>query len=183
LVIVSAFLVWLTLHGAGGAEEQFKGVGNDAGSLTMALGAIAFAIVVAILGLILAIRGRGRGLAIAGLVLAVFPLIVGAYASFAPEGAIVTFESKTSADDLGISQAEAKARIQAEFDSGRVSATAGMGAYLALAGSALALVASIAGIATAGRKPEVAAAPPLAASVDPGYPPPPPPPPPAPSAP
>jgi hypothetical protein len=176
LVVVSGFLTWFTLS-AGGAEEQIKGVGNENGALVMALGAMAFAVVAAILGLILTLRGRGRGLAIAGLVLMVFPLIVGLYASFAPEGAIVAFEAKATGENLGISEAEAKAALQNAFDTGGVSATAGIGAYLALAGSAIGLVSSVIGIATAGRKPEQEGLPPAPAYPAGDVPPPPPAPP------
>jgi hypothetical protein len=174
--IVSNFLTWFTFKSAGG-EQEIKGIGNEgAGSLVMAIGGSAFAVVVLILGLILAIRGRGRGLAIAGLVLALFPLIVGAYVSFAPEGAIVTFESKQAGENLGISESEAKAALQNAFDSGELEATAGVGAYVALAGAAIAFIASIAGIVTGGRKPEALIAPPApGAAFPPAASPPPPP--------
>jgi hypothetical protein len=195
VVIASAFLVWFTLTLAGAGEQEFKGVGNEAGSLVMALGAIGLAVVVLILGLILAARGRGRGLAIAGLILSLLLVFVGAYASFATESAIVQFEAQEFGE---FSQAEAKVVLQEAFDNGEISAEVGVGSYVALAGAALALISSIAGIATAGRKPAAAtaypaapmaaagpppAAPPMAppaAAPPPEAPPPPPGPPPAP---
>ncbi len=195
-VIASAFLMWFTLTIAGVGEQEVKGVGGEGGSLVMALGAISLAAIVLILGLILAALGRGRGLAIAGLIVSLFLVFVGAYASFAPEGSIVAFEAREFGEELGISESEAKEVLQDAFDNGELSATAGIGAYVALAGAAIALISSIAGIATAGRKPAAAApeypqapmaaappppaAPPAAPPAGPPAPPPPPGPPPAP---
>ncbi|MEX2459234.1 MAG: hypothetical protein WD770_09640 [Actinomycetota bacterium] len=176
LVIISTFLVWFTFTVRGTSEQAVKGVANDDGTvLVMAVSAVTLATAVLVLGLILAIRGRGRGLAIAGLVVSLILLVITGYAAFAPEAAIVALEAKEIGEGLGVSESEAKRLLEEAFDTGRYSATAGVGSFLAFAGSLLALGASIAGIATGGRKPEAVVAPPAPGAFPPAAPPPPPP--------
>jgi hypothetical protein len=156
LGVVSAFLDWFDVTNLGGATDAVKGTDT-----AMGLGTIAFAAVALILGIVLAVRGRGRGVAIAGLVISIILLIVSGYASFATEEAIVSFESGTIADDSpGITENQVKVFLETGFADGSLSAKASVGAYVALAGSVIALLASIAGIVMGGRKPEVAYAPP-----------------------
>ena len=150
LGVLSAFLPWFEYTIVNVSVEDLKGT-----DLSMGVGFLIFSVPVLILGIILAVRGRGRGLAIAGIVLAVLLLIVGGYASFAPEPALIAFESDRVGELLGISQSEAKAQLEAEFDQGLLAATSGVGAYLALVSSLLMLVASIVGTARGGGRPEL----------------------------
>ena len=172
LVIGSTFLIWFTFTATGFGSQDVKGIGNEEGALSMALGAIGLAAIVLVLGLILAIRGRGRGLAIGGAIVSVFLLFVGGYASFATEQAIVAFEAKEFGEAGGISESEAKRQLEEAFERNLFEATPGVGAYVAFGGAVLAMVGSIAGIAMGGRKAEVAYAPPPPPT---GYAPPPPP--------
>lgn len=161
LVGVSVFLEWFTITFEGLGSQSVKGVGNDEGTaLTMALGALGLAFVVLVLGVILAALGRGRGLAIAGVVLSVILLIVTAYAAFAPEASIVAFEAREFGEGLGISESEAKSVLEQAFEQDQLTATSGIGTYVALGGSVVALLASILGIARGRRREAVPPPPP-----------------------
>jgi len=146
LGVLAVFLTWFEFTIQTLGTEDLKG--ND---LSVGVGFLIFTAPVLVLGVILAVLGRGRGLAIAGLVLSVLLLIVAGMAAFAPESAIVSFEADRAGENIGISASEAEVQLEEGFAAGTLSATAAAGAYLAFVGALVMVAGSIMGIAQAGR--------------------------------
>ena len=136
--LASIFLSWFEFSGQGIGTQPLKGT-----DLAMGIGTGVFAALLVLFGIIMLARGRGRGLAITSIVFAALVVIIGIYAAFAPEAAITSFESSSVGDQIGVSKVQAEALLEQGFDSGILAAKSQIGSYLALAGGALGLVASI----------------------------------------
>lgn len=184
LTIASAFVTWF--EGSVFTEGEATGIG-----LTVGIAVVFFAAVVLVLGIVFAARSRGgRILSSFALAIAVLLLLLPtAYAAFAPETAIATFEASNFAEQnpgLELTDTEAKAVLEQGFENGQIDAKAATGVYLALVGALLATAGAVGGIVVGGRKDAIAAPPvaqPYPSAPPPDAPAPPPPPPEAPPAP
>ena len=150
LVVVGTLLTWFRLT-AGSVREDVKVTEFLAGKVVLGLG---LALVV-LGGLVFAIDVRGwrMAAAIAGVVLAVFAALICLYSAYAPLDAFAQFTA--TAAGLGASEAgDVKAGL---VDSGIVVG-AGIGPWVASAGTIVATVGGVAGIAAARRTPRPARA-------------------------
>jgi hypothetical protein len=163
VVVVGAILEWFSLS-SGGESESVAGTDFSVG-----LGVLVFGVLAALSGLLLWLRskrGARRGWAIAGIVFAVLMLIVSGWTAFAPESALAQFAAADVSEQLGVSESAAKAAIEAAIDQGLLSASAGIGAFVSLVGSVVALIGGILG-ARAIRKGRMTAPVPVGAPLPP----------------
>ena len=139
----AVFLEWYTPADPQPGEEKLTGLQTLTGLSVLVLGGI-----IALLGIVHLIRGRGRGMAVAGLILGILVTVVGAYTSFFPESAIVKADAErigTSNDVSDEELGEFTEFLEEAFDSGLLSIKPGIGAYVALGGGLIALVGGLLG--------------------------------------
>jgi hypothetical protein len=170
IALVGALLDWWTIGGTAAAEERTE-VGT---AFSSGAGALGLAVLIAILAVIMWVRGRysgGRGWAIAAFILSLFLLFAAAYSAFAPEAAAQSFEASAVAEQLGISETQAEAALEVEIEQGLLEITTETGPYVSTAGGLLALIGTILGM-IAGKKARASAAyaaPPVAATQGGGH--------------
>jgi hypothetical protein len=165
----AVFLEWYAPADPQPGEEKLTGLQTLSGLSVLVLGGI-----IALLGIVHLVRGRGRALAVAGLILGILLTAVGAYTSFLPESAIVKVDSDRIARSNDVSDEELgefKSFLEEAFDSGLLSIKPGIGAYVALGGGLIALVGGLVGAASRRRAPAALAAYPTAAYPPEGPPP------------
>lgn len=168
IVVFASLLTWFTV------TDPETSLEYSATDFAIGVGTDAFLVVVALLGIVMLARARkkgGRMWSIAVLVLSAMTLILILQATFSPEQVLPTWFAPGTAEEWGVSEEEAEAALEEGFADGTLSATSGIGAYLALAGNLLVTAAAILGIVWAKRFRKVV-------SLSPAPPPPPPPPPP-----
>ena len=142
----AVFLEWYTPADPQPGEEKLTGLQTLSGLSVLVLGGI-----IVLLGIVHLVRGRGRGLAVAGLILGILVTAAGAYTSFLPESAFLKVDADRIAKSNDVSDEELgefKSFLEEAFDSGLLNIKPGIGAYVALGGGLIALVGGLLGAAS-----------------------------------
>ena len=152
VAIASAFLPWyagdvLLVRPAPGTEGDGTATGIE---LTLGLVVLIVAVVLLVLGFAHS-RGaaRGRWLAVVTLGVALLVLAGGGYAAVAPESAVTRVEAARISRFLGVDVEDFRDVLVRGFDQGALEVRPALGAYLEMAGAALAAAGSIWGIRAA----------------------------------
>lgn len=145
--VTGVFLDWFEVTWRGGSHGVQGLEGSGAGVIVLAVLVAAFAIVM----LARARKKGGRAWSITALVFAAFVFAFAAVSALAPEQALPSFVSREVSESLNISERSATAAVADAIKAGELNATSGIGAYLALAGGALAVAGAIIGIGSAKR--------------------------------
>lgn len=140
----STALVWMKLEAPDTETVEAKGLDLDAGMAVILFSVIA--VVLAIIQLLRGATGRGRGQAIANIVMTAIVAAMAVWVLASPADVFAAQAADDVAEEVGISEDLAEAAIKDGVDAGAVDVTAQLGAFGALAGGLIGLVGSIMGL-------------------------------------
>jgi hypothetical protein len=146
LMIVGPLLTWFDIEVAGGRSLALSGTDSSVGNGVLSVGV---AVVVLRGDLARASKTGGRGWSIAALVFAISALPFATSVAFEPEAVFPAFAAESFSEEFSVSRGVAQAEIEGFIDSGEISASPGVGSYVATLGALLAVVGAILGIAWA----------------------------------
>ena len=163
----STALVWMKLEAPDTETVEAKGLDLDAGSAVILFAVVA--VVLAIIQLLRGSTGKGRGQAIANIVMTAFIAVMAIWVLAAPADVFASQAADEVAAEVGISEEFAEEAIKQGVDEGAVDVSAQLGAFGALIGGLAGLAGSILGVRKAPKAaPAVATAPPPAGAQVPG---------------
>lgn len=147
IAAASTALVWMKLEAPDTETVEAKGLDLDAGSFCIVAAVVA--VILAIVQLTRGAKGKGRGQAIANIVMAALIIAMAVWVLAAPGDVFAAQAADDVASQFGISEGLAEEAIKQGIDDGEVDVTSQLGVFGALAGGLIALVGSIMGLRAA----------------------------------
>jgi len=141
---VSTALVWMKLEAPDTETVEAKGLDLDAGSAVILFSVVA--VVLAIIQMLRGSTGRGRGQAIANIVMTAIIAVMAIWVLASPADVFAAQAADDVAAELGISESFAEEAIKQGVDEGAVDVSAQIGAFGALLGGLVGLAGSIMGV-------------------------------------
>lgn len=178
LLAVGSFLAWAEVSG-GGTSVSAKGVDGSDGYITLAAGAVAL-----LVGIAMMTRQARRMLAVLVILAGIVGGGIGLYDALTAKDSVLDAAAEELAPTFGASAEQVRVALDQAIDAGQLSVSISIGLYVVIAGGVVALIGGIFSLrgsaaepaATAGR---FASAPPPAVATEGGTVPPAPTPPPA----
>ena len=143
IAAASTLLLWMKLEAENTETVEAKGLDLDMGTLVLVMAVVA--VILAIVQMLRGASGRGRGQAIANIVMTSFIVLAALYVVVAPGDAFAAQAADEVAAQFGISEGLAEEAIKEGVDAGEVDVSTQIGAYLGLLGGLVALAGSIMG--------------------------------------
>jgi hypothetical protein len=162
LLAVGSFLAWAEVSG-GGTSVTAKGIDGSDGYITLAAGAVALLVGIAMT------RQARRMLAVLVILAGIVGGGIGLYDALTAKDSVLDAAAEELAPTFGASAEEVRAALDQAIDAGQLSVSISIGLYVVIAGGVVALIGGIFGLrgsaaepaATAGR---FASAPPAVAT-------------------
>lgn len=143
IAAVSTLLLWMKLEAQDTETVEAKGLDLDMGALVLLMAVVA--VILAVIQMLRGANGKGRGQAIANIVITSFIVLGALYVVAAPGDAFAAQAADEVAAQFGISEDFAEEAIKEGVDAGQVDVSAQIGAFLGLLGGLIALAGSIMG--------------------------------------
>jgi len=176
LLAVGSFLAWAEVSG-GGTSVTAKGVDGSDGYITLAAGAVALLVGIAMT------RQARRMLAVLVILAGIVGGGIGLYDALTAKDSVLDAAAEELAPTFGASAEEVRVALDQAIDAGQLSVSISIGLYVVIAGGVVALIGGILGLRGSTAEPAaagtVASAPPPAVVTEGGIVPPTPTPPPA----
>ena len=177
LLAVGSFLAWAEVSG-GGTSVTAKGVDGSDGYITLAAGAVALLVGIAMT------RQARRMLAVLVILAGIVGGGIGLYDALTAKDSVLDAAAEELAPTFGASAEEVRAALDQAIDAGQLSVSISIGLYVVIAGGVVALIGGILGLRGSAAEPAAApgtfaSAPPAAVVTEGGIVPPAPTPPPA----
>jgi hypothetical protein len=158
LLAVGSFLAWAEVSG-GGTSVTAKGVDGSDGYITLAAGAVALLVGIAMT------RQARRMLAVLVILAGIVGGGIGLYDALTAKDSVLDAAAEELAPTFGASAEEVRAALDQAIDAGQLSVSISIGLYVVIAGGVVALIGGILGLR--GSAAEPAAAPGTVASAPP----------------
>ena len=158
LLAVGSFLAWAEVSG-GGTSVTAKGVDGSDGYITLAAGAVALLVGIAMT------RQARRMLAVLVILAGIVGGGIGLYDALTAKDSVLDAAAEELAPTFGASAEEVRAALDQAIDAGQLSVSISIGLYVVIAGGVVALIGGILGLR--GSTAEPAAAPGTIASAPP----------------
>ena len=158
LLAVGSFLAWAEVSG-GGTSVTAKGVDGSDGYITLAAGAVALLVGIAMT------RQARRMLAVLVILAGIVGGGIGLYDALTAKDSVLDAAAEELAPTFGASAEEVRAALDQAIDAGQLSVSISIGLYVVIAGGVVALIGGILGLR--GSTAEPAAAPGTVASAPP----------------
>ena len=158
LLAVGSFLVWAEVSG-GGTSVTAKGVDGSDGYITLAAGAVALLVGIAMT------RQARRMLAVLVILAGIVGGGIGLYDALTAKDSVLDAAAEELAPTFGASAEQVRVALDQAIDAGQLSVSISIGLYVVIAGGVVALIGGILGLR--GSTAEPAAAPGTVASAPP----------------
>jgi hypothetical protein len=158
LLAIGSFLAWAEVSG-GGTSVTAKGVDGSDGYITLAAGAVALLVGIAMT------RQAKRMLAVLVILAGIVGGGIGLYDAMTAKDSVLDAAAEELAPTFGASAEEVRAALDQAIDAGQLSVSISIGLYVVIAGGVVALIGGILGLR--GSTAEPAAAPGTVASAPP----------------
>ena len=159
LLAVGSFLAWAEVSG-GGTSVTAKGVDGSDGYITLAAGAVALLVGIAMT------RQARRMLAVLVILAGIVGGGIGLYDALTAKDSVLDAAAEELAPTFGASAEEVRAALDQAIDAGQLSVSISIGLYVVIAGGVVALIGGILGLRGSTAEPAaagtVASAPPPA---------------------
>ena len=139
LLAVGSFLAWAEVSG-GGTSVTAKGVDGSDGYITLAAGAVALLVGIAMT------RQARRTLAVLVILAGIVGGGIGLYDALTAKDSVLDAAAEELAPTFGASAEEVRAALDQAIDAGQLSVSISIGLYVVIAGGVVALIGGIVGL-------------------------------------
>ena len=139
LLAVGSFLAWAEVSG-GGTSVTAKGVDGSDGYITLAAGAVALLVGIAMT------RQARRMLAVLVILAGIVGGGIGLYDALTAKDSVLDAAAEELAPTFGASAEEVRAALDQAIDAGQLSVSISIGLYVVIAGGVVALIGGIVGL-------------------------------------